>query len=93
MTDNVIQINGKDYKTDNFNKEQNYIIAQIKSLQSKSNAHKFELDQMSAALTHFTNVLIESINKSEQQSKEILEKAAKNENIEFRKLKNPGETR
>ena len=78
MTDNVIQINGKDYKTDNFNKEQNYIIAQIKSLQSKSNAHKFALDQMSAALTHFTNVLIESINKSEQQSKEILEKAAKN---------------
>ena len=78
MTDNVIQINGKDYKTDNFNKEQNYIIAQIKSLQSKSNAHKIELDQMSAALTHFTNVLIESINKSEQQSKEILEKAAKN---------------
>ena len=49
MTDNVIQINGKDYKTDNFNKEQNYIIAQIKSLQSKSNTHKFELDQMSAA--------------------------------------------
>ena len=78
MTDNVIQINGKDYKTDNFNKEQNYIIAQIKSLQSKSNTHKFELDQMSADLTHFTNVLIESINKSEQQSKEILEKAAKN---------------
>ena len=77
MTDNVIQINGKDYKTDNFNKEQNYIIAQIKSLQSKSNAHKFELHQMSAALTHFTNVLIESINKSEQQSKEVLEKAAK----------------
>jgi len=32
---------------------------------------------MSAALTHFTNILIESINKSEQQSKEILEKAAK----------------
>ena len=79
MTDNVIQINGKDYKTDNFNKEQNYIIAQIKSLQSKSNTHKFELDQMSVfALTHFTNVLIESINKSEQQSKEILEKVAKN---------------
>ena len=75
--DYVIQINGKDYKTDNFNKEQNYIISQIKSLQSKSNTHKFELDQMSAALTHFTNILIDSINKSEQQSKEILEKAAK----------------
>ena len=68
MTDNVIQINGKDYKTDNFNKEQNYIIAQIKSLQSKSNAHKFELDQMNAALTHFTNLLIESINKEEAKT-------------------------
>ena len=78
MTNNVIQIDGKEYKTHNFNKEQNYIITQIKSVQSKSNTHKFELDQMSAALTHFTNILIESIKKSEQQSKEILEKAAKN---------------
>ena len=75
---NVIQIDGKEYNPETFSAEQNYIIAQIKSLQSKSNTHKFELDQMSAALTHFTNVLIESINKSEQQSKEILEKAAKN---------------
>jgi len=78
MTNNVIQIDGKEYKTDNFNKEQNYIITQIKSLQSKSNTHKFELDQMSAALTHFTNILIESIKKSEQESKEILQKAASN---------------
>ena len=71
MTDNVIQINGKDYKTDNFNKEQNYIIAQIKSLQSKSNTHKFELDQMSAALTHFTNVLIESINNQNNNQRKF----------------------
>ena len=78
MTNNVIQIDGKEYKTDNFNKEQNYIITQIKSLQSKSNTHKFELDQMSAALTHFTNILIESIKKSEQESKEILQKATSN---------------
>jgi len=67
MTDNVIQINGKDYKTDNFNKEQNYIIAHIKNLQSRSNSHKFELDQMNAALTYFTNLLIESINKEESK--------------------------
>ena len=68
MTDNVIQINGKDYKTDNFNKEQNYIIAHIKNLQSRSNSHKFELDQMNAALTHFTNLLIDSINKEEAKT-------------------------
>jgi uncharacterized protein YmfQ (DUF2313 family) len=68
MTDNVIQINGKDYKTDSLNKEQNYIIAQIKTLQSRSNSHKFELDQMNAALTHFTNTLIESVNKVEKES-------------------------
>ena len=68
MTDNVIQINGKDYKTDSLNKEQNYIIAQIKTLQSRSNSHKFELDQINAALTHFTNTLIESVNKVEKES-------------------------
>ena len=66
MTDNVIQINGKDYKTDNFNNEQNYIIAQIKSLQAKSNQTKFELDQIQAALNVFTNKLIESLPKEEK---------------------------
>ena len=65
MSENVIQINGKDYDTNTLSREQNYLVAQIKSLQAKSNSHKFELDQAQAALNHFTNALISSIEKKE----------------------------
>jgi len=39
-------------------------------LQSRVNSHKFELDQMNAALTHFTNLLIESIKKEEVKTED-----------------------
>tara|TARA_E500000305_G_scaffold42455_1_gene32671 strand:+ start:1100 stop:1300 length:201 start_codon:yes stop_codon:yes gene_type:complete len=66
MTENVIQIDGKDYNPETFSAEQNYIVAQIKSLQTKSNQTKFELDQIQAALNVFTNKLIESLPKEEK---------------------------
>ena len=63
---NVIQIDGKEYNPETFSAEQNYIVAQIKSLQAKSNQTKFELDQIQAALNVFTNKLIESLPKEEK---------------------------
>ena len=63
---NVIQIDGKEYNPETFAAEQNYIVAQIKSLQAKSNQTKFELDQIQAALNVFTNKLIESLPKEEK---------------------------
>ena len=63
---NVIQIDGKDYNPETFSAEQNYIVAQIKNLQTKSNQTKFELDQIQAALNVFTNKLIESLPKEEK---------------------------
>ena len=62
----VIQIDGKEYIPETFSAEQNYIVAQIKSLQAKSNQTKFELDQIQAALNVFTNKLIESLPKEEK---------------------------
>ena len=59
----VIQIDGKEYNPETFSAEHNYIVAQIKSLQAKSNQTKFELDQIQAALNVFTNKLIESLPK------------------------------
>ena len=35
MSENVIQINGKDYDTNTLSREQNYLVSQIKSLQAK----------------------------------------------------------
>ena len=63
---NVIQIDGKEYNSETFSAEQNYTVAQIKSLQAKSNQTKFELDQIQAALNVFTNKLIESLPKEEK---------------------------
>ena len=63
---NVIQIDGKEYNPEKFSAEQNYTVAQIKSLQAKSNQTKFELDQIQAALNVFTNKLIESLPKEEK---------------------------
>ena len=33
MSENVIQINGKDYDTNTLSREQNYLVSQIKNLQ------------------------------------------------------------
>ena len=63
---NVIQIDGKEYNPETFSEEQNYIVAQIKSLQTKSNQTKFELDQIQDAINVFTNKLIESLPKEEK---------------------------
>ena len=68
MADNVIQINGKDYDTNILSDNQKYLVAQIKSLQAKSNSHKFELDQAQVALNYFTNALISSIEKKESKT-------------------------
>ena len=68
MADNVIQINGKDYDTNILSDNQKYLVALIKSLQAKSNSHKFELDQAQVALNYFTNALISSIEKKESNT-------------------------
>ena len=68
MADNVIQINGKDYDTNILSDNQKYLVAQIKSLQAKSNSHKFELDQAQVALNYFTNALISYIEKKESNT-------------------------
>ena len=62
---NVITIEGKEYKQEDLNDQQNYAIAQIRDLQTKSNDLQFQLDQVKASLDAFTNALIASV-KEEQ---------------------------
>tara|TARA_X000000950_G_C13339730_1_gene428033 strand:- start:54 stop:281 length:228 start_codon:yes stop_codon:yes gene_type:complete len=62
---NVITIEGKEYKQEDLNDQQNYAIAQIRDLQTKANDLKFQLDQVQASLDAFTNALIASV-KEEQ---------------------------
>ncbi|MEK9917803.1 MAG: hypothetical protein VW496_00280 [Pelagibacteraceae bacterium] len=67
---NVININGTDYTEDELSNEQKYFIQQIKDLQSRSNTLKFQMDQAQVCLNGFTNALIESLEKSEEDKAE-----------------------
>ena len=66
---NVITIDGKEYKTEDLSQDQNYFINQIKDLQAKAANLKFQLDQVTVAQNAFTNSLIQSV-KGEEEPKE-----------------------
>jgi|TARA_R100001443_G_scaffold101320_1_gene109143 hypothetical protein len=63
MTDNIININKKEYKVDNFTSKQKYIVAQIRDLEQKVATVKFQADQHEVAKQQFVNMLIESVEK------------------------------
>jgi hypothetical protein len=65
-TNNVISINGKDYNPNDMTSEQQYIVNQLRDLQSKADNLKFQLDQLSAAQRMFTDALIKSVESPEE---------------------------
>ena len=62
---NVINIDGKEYKQEDLDDSQTYLIKQIKDLQAKSTNLRFQLDQVSVAQSAFTNSLIQSLKNEE----------------------------
>ena len=64
---NVVTINGTDYTADQLSDNQRYMIEQIKDLQNKANAAKFQLDQLNVAKDAFTNALIASVENPEAE--------------------------
>ena len=66
---NVITIDGKEYKEEDLSQDQSYFINQIRDLQAKAGSLKFQLDQVTVAQNAFTNSLIESL-KSEDKKDE-----------------------
>jgi hypothetical protein len=68
MTENVITIDGKEYKPEDMNEQQTYLINQIRSCQNKAANMRFDLDQMIAAQNAFTNALIQSMQTEEAQA-------------------------
>ena len=68
MTDNIVTIDGKEYKTEDMNEQQTYLIAQIRACQQKAANIRFELDQVQAAQNVFTNELIKSVQTEEVQA-------------------------
>jgi len=76
MADNVITIDGKEYKTEDLSQDQNYFINQIKDLQAKAASLRFQLDQVTVAQNAFTNSLIQSVKGSEENYDETTASAA-----------------
>ncbi len=62
---NVINIDGKEYKQEDLDDSQTYLIKQINDLQAKSANLRFQLDQVSVAQSAFTNSLIQSLKNEE----------------------------
>ena len=62
---NVINIDGKEYKQEDLDDSQTYLIKQINDLQAKSTSLRFQLDQVSVAQSAFTNSLIASLKNEE----------------------------
>ena len=67
----VINIDGKEYKEADLNKEQTYCIRQIRSLQNKCESLRFELDSSQMALQFATSKLISSLTTSEDDDVKI----------------------
>ena len=63
---NMVIIDNKEYKIEDFTKEQNYHVSQIKDLQNKAINFKFQLDQVTTAEKAFTSFLVKSLTNEEK---------------------------
>ena len=64
--ENIISINGTDYKQDELSDQQKYMIAQIKDCQTRTQKAQMAADRERAALDMFTNALVKSLEQPEE---------------------------
>jgi len=67
LNENVITINGKDFKKDELDARQAYLIEQIRDLQGKADGLRFNLDQVVTASNQFTTELLDSLQFDETE--------------------------
>lgn len=70
MADNVIKINGKEYKPESLDDQQKYYIRQIQSCQQKADHLAFEHSQVTTAQNAYTNALVQLLEGGEEQDSE-----------------------
>tara|TARA_R110000824_G_scaffold43088_12_gene126439 strand:+ start:413 stop:649 length:237 start_codon:yes stop_codon:yes gene_type:complete len=64
--DNIITINDKEYNEADLSQDQQYMLLQLKDLQSKRSSIQFQMDQVIASSEFFTRKLIEDIDSGGQ---------------------------
>tara|TARA_B100000902_G_C26653141_1_gene594781 strand:+ start:60 stop:299 length:240 start_codon:yes stop_codon:yes gene_type:complete len=65
----IVSVDGKEYTVEDMTREQQYIIAQVKNINSKKQNINLELDQLNAALQFFNTALGNSL-KTEEKSED-----------------------
>ena len=70
MTDNVLNIDGQDYKETDLNAKQKYLISQLKDLTNRSNTLRGELDQLQRASESFRTELLASFKQTVDENME-----------------------
>ena len=70
MTDNVLNIDGQDYKETDLNAKQKYLINQLKDLTNRSNTLRGELDQLQRASESFRTELLASFKETVDEDME-----------------------
>ena len=60
---NVVSINGQEIPEQDLSENQKYLIMQIRDLETQVNAIKMQLGQREVAMSTFTNLLIDSVEK------------------------------
>ena len=70
MTDNVLNIDGQDYKETDLNAKQKYLISQLKDLTNRSNTLRGELDQLQRAAESFRTELLASFKETVDEDME-----------------------
>jgi hypothetical protein len=67
MSDNVITIDGKEYKPEDLDESQKYYLMQINMTQQEADNIKVKLDQMTASNMFFKDQLAKSLIKEEDE--------------------------
>jgi hypothetical protein len=70
MSEEKITIDSKEYKLEDFDDKQKYLVAQIRDLTDKSNKIKFQLDQIEIAKVAFIKTLTLSIEEKPEVENE-----------------------
>ena len=70
MSDEKITIDKKEYKVEEFDDKQKYLVAQIRDLTDKSNKIKFQFDQIEIAKVAFIKALTLSIEEKTEVENE-----------------------
>ena len=69
MSENIVNIKGKEYDPEKFDNKQKYYVSQIQDLQRKSASLAFQKDQVDVVKDQFVNALINSVEEESEKEK------------------------